>query len=62
MEASRDQNTVVLPLLPVPAEDKMFRSLGCRFQADRQGSLLRCAVSQQTPFQLVTSLGLVQAR
>lgn len=62
MEASGDQNTVVLPLPQVPAEDKMSRLLGCRFQADLQGLLLRCAVSQQIPFQLVTSLGLAQAR
>ena len=57
----RDQNIVVLPLPQVPAEDKIFRLLGCRFQADLQGLLLRCALSQQMPFQLVTSLGLVQA-
>ena len=35
----RDQNIVVLPLPQVPAEDKIFRLLGCRFQADLQGLL-----------------------
>jgi len=54
MEASRDQNIVVLPLPQVPAEDKIFRLLGCRFQVDVQGLLLRCAMSQQ--MQLIKQL------